>query len=56
MFQCIVQKRGAWDFVANVFDTKVVDAQIKPDRAGDVLPKTGCVFYFEVAMSSQVLA
>ncbi len=36
--------------IANVFDTKVVDAQNKPDGARDVLPKTGHVLYFEVAM------
>jgi hypothetical protein len=40
--------------VADVFDTKVVSAQIKPDRLGYMFPKTGGVLYFEVAMSSQV--
>ncbi len=42
--------------VADVFDTTVIDAQIKPDGPGDVFPKTGHVLYFEVAMSSQALA
>ncbi len=42
-------------FIANVFDTKVVNAQIKPDGLGDVFPKTVCVLYFKVAMPSQAL-
>ncbi len=42
--------------VANVFDTKVVVAQIKPDGVGDVLPMTGRVLYFKVAMSSKALS
>jgi hypothetical protein len=43
MSQCIAQKRGVWGFIALVFDTKVIDAQIKPDVMGEVLPKTGHV-------------
>ncbi len=39
--------------VADVFDTKVVNAQLKPDGPGDFFPKTGHVLYFKVAMSSQ---
>ncbi len=42
-------------FIANVFDSKVVNAQVKPDGAWDVLPKTGCVLYFKVAMLTQAL-
>jgi hypothetical protein len=42
-------------FIANVFDSKVVDAQIRPDGVGDMLPKTGRVLYFEVARSTQAL-
>jgi hypothetical protein len=42
--------------IADLFDTKVVDAQIKPDGPGDVFPKTGCVLYFKVAKLSQALA
>ncbi len=42
--------------IANVFDTKVVNAQIKPDGLGDMFPNTGHVLYFKVAMLSQALA
>jgi hypothetical protein len=43
-------------FVPDVFDTKVLDAQIKLDKPGDVFPKTRRVLYVKVAMSSQALA
>ncbi len=38
-------------FVANLFDTKVVNAQIKADGVGDVLPRRVCV----VLQSSHVI-
>jgi hypothetical protein len=43
-------------FVTDVFHTKVINTQIKPDGLGDVFPKTGRVLYLKVAMSFQALA
>jgi hypothetical protein len=40
-------------FIADIFDSKIVDAQIEPHGPRDVLPQTGRVLYFEVAVSAQ---
>jgi hypothetical protein len=42
--------------VTNLFDTKAINAQLKPDGPEDVFPKPWCVLYIKVAMSSQALA
>ncbi len=40
-------------FIAKILYPKVVDAQVEPDRRGEVLPQAGSVRLFEVAMSSK---
>ncbi len=40
-------------FIADIFDAKVINAQIEPHGIGDVLPQSRCVLYLKVAVSTQ---
>ncbi len=40
-------------FITDIFDAKVVNAQIEPHGMRDVLPQSGCVLDLKVAMSTQ---
>jgi len=40
-------------FIADIFDAEIVNAQIITHGSRDVLPQTGRVLYFEVAMLAQ---
>ena len=39
--------------IADILYPKVIDAQVEPDRPGEVLPQAGSVWLFEVAMASK---
>ncbi len=50
--ECLKEVFGI--FTANIFDAEILNAQIEPHGSQDVLPQSGCVLYFKVALSIQV--